>query len=517
MRPSSAVALAAVSLLLLSGAAQAKGAAKPSVLVFPIRSHWLSAPLAEGVTGVLVARLEATGFAASQARVDGATVRLAVSEGWLEAEDVEGERVESARQALAVAAGMEGTVVGELVEGESEVTLRAALAGTVSRAEVSFEVSAQATSDWGRLAEELGEKAARRIEQSWAAVDLDEQEAQEAAAAHYASGLAALSQGMYRKAMVAFEAALMGEPDAPDYLWGAAQARVGSGDLDGAMVRLRRLARVAPGLLDVKLLLGDVALLAGQPAQAEAAFRAADALDPGDPRVIEGLARVARDQRQFERAEQYYRLLVAALPGMEDAPVWLPGALAGRKDDEVRLAALPPEEVRRKVAVLALGEGSVDDGVDLLLSYHSRSEAPAYRDEEYLEMLPALDGEAEDIGRSAYRVSAEQALGQIGDEQADAEMDHLHRRSDRLATLAEKMEVSPRLSPAHRYRVLAYNLLNQANFEGLMYLRTRDSERKRRAELLRTASRKARAQAERLGEALLGRVTTGAEESGGEQ
>jgi len=116
-------------------------------------------------------------------------------------------------------------------------------------------------------------------------------------------------------------------------------------------------------------------------------------------------------------------------------------------------------------------------------------------------------------GETARAYASACALG----EQADAEMDSLHRRSDRLATLAEKMEVSPRLYPAHRYRVLAYNLLNQANFEGLMYLRTRDSERKRRAELLRTASRKARAQAERLGEALLGRVTTGAEESGGEQ
>ncbi|MCJ7822285.1 MAG: hypothetical protein MUQ26_04265, partial [Armatimonadetes bacterium] len=59
-----------------------------------------------------------------------------------------------------------------------------------------------------------------------------------------------------------------------------------------------------------------------------------------------------------------------------------------------------------------------------------------------------------------------------------------------------------RLDPAHRYRVLAYNLLNESNFEVLMFLRTEDPDHQRRAEVLRSAVREARAQANLLGDAL---------------
>ena len=62
------------------------------------------------------------------------------------------------------------------------------------------------------------------------------------------------------------------------------------------------------------------------------------------------------------------------------------------------------------------------------------------------------------------------------------------------------------LDPAHRYRVLAYNLLNQSNFEALMYLRTRDEDRQKRSELLRDAYVKSREEAESLAAGLLGSV-----------
>jgi hypothetical protein len=83
-------------------------------------------------------------------------------------------------------------------------------------------------------------------------------------------------------------------------------------------------------------------------------------------------------------------------------------------------------------------------------------------------------------------------------------MEALHDTSNALATLAERMTVSHLMDPAHRYRVLAFNLLNQSNFEALMFLLTNDAERQRRAELLRTAFRKSLVQAEALGQALLG-------------
>jgi len=92
----------------------------------------------------------------------------------------------------------------------------------------------------------------------------------------------------------------------------------------------------------------------------------------------------------------------------------------------------------------------------------------------------------------------------LSDDEADREMDSIHERSEALATLAKRMEVSPLLDPAHRYRLLAYNLLNQSNFESLMYLRTRDAEHQRRSDLLRSAFRKSLGQARLLAAALLG-------------
>jgi hypothetical protein len=77
-------------------------------------------------------------------------------------------------------------------------------------------------------------------------------------------------------------------------------------------------------------------------------------------------------------------------------------------------------------------------------------------------------------------------------------LDETHNRSERLASLAERMQVSPREDPAHRYRVLAYNLLNESNFEALLYSRTNDASHDRRASLLREASRKAQREAETM-------------------
>ena len=115
-----------------------------------------------------------------------------------------------------------------------------------------------------------------------------------------------------------------------------------------------------------------------------------------------------------------------------------------------------------------------------------------------------LVAEAEAGARDAQRVFAAQALGELSDDEADREMDSIHERSEALATLAKRMEVSPLLDPAHRYRLLAYNLLNQSNFESLMYLRTRDPEHQRRSDLLRSAFRKSLGQARLLAAALLG-------------
>jgi len=384
--------------------------------------------------------------------------------------------------------------------------------GTVSGREAAFTVTApvgesplslQATA--GKLA---GEVAAALTPELWAEIAADEQGRRAAAAARFASGQVAMAEQMYRAAMLDFEAALLGEPDSPDYLWAAAEARLARGDLKGALARLRSLAHSAPENVALRLRLGDVALTAGKPEEAEAAFLAAAALQPTSPPVIEGLARAARARREFDRAEEHYRALMASLPQLQDAPPWLPGLLAHTPDDTIRLAVIAPGEIKRQLGLLYLASGRLAEGVEALFTYHGQDGRPAYEEAEYLAIFPGLDEECEKIARQAQTVFAARALGQLDDEQADREMEELHNRSDQLATLAERMRVCPALDPAHRYRVLAYNLLNQSNFESLLYLRTGDPDRQRRADLLRTASSKARAQACELGQALSGASQT---------
>ncbi len=70
-------------------------------------------------------------------------------------------------------------------------------------------------------------------------------------------------------------------------------------------------------------------------------------------------------------------------------------------------------------------------------------------------------------------------------------MQALKDRSERLADVAEQMQVSPRLEASHRFRVLADNALNESNFEALQFVKTQDLNHRRRAALLRDASRMA--------------------------
>ena len=219
---------------------------------------------------------------------------------------------------------------------------------------------------------------------------------------------------------------------------------------------------------------------------------------------MEGLARAARARGQAGLAESHYRQLLTMLPSLTATPDWLPALLASRSNDTVGLAELPPEEVNRQLGILYLAAGELTEGLRVLLVYHGEPERMPYQTMDYFPIAAGLDAESERIARAVQTVLAARATGERDVEQADADLTELHDRSNRAATLAERMAVAPSLIPGHRYRVLSHNLLNQSNFEALMYLRTQDTDRERRAELLRTACRKARAQAQHLGEEVLG-------------
>ncbi|MCJ7822299.1 MAG: tetratricopeptide repeat protein [Armatimonadetes bacterium] len=509
----SAVLLAAGALLLACGAGHAEAPGGRSVLLFPVRSHWLSEPLAESVTGALLTELSASGFRPIPADAEAPAVRLAISQGWVEEEDLEGERVSSTRHRLAVAVGAGTSLTAEVVEGSGQVVLKATLAGSVSRREASFEVSTPSQGDPKAVARELARQVAAVLAGPvWAEAGADEEGARSAAMVRYAAGREALALGMYRDAVLELDAALIAEPDRPEYLWVAAEARAAGGDSTGAMAQLRRLAELAPEDTDVLLRLGEVALRAGEPERAEAAFLKAEELSPDEPLAIEGVARSARARGDFARSESRYARLLP-LVGVNDEAgriETLPATLAHMPDDTIRFAGIPPDEVGLQFARVYLWMGDSPAALAALFSYDGGGVRRAYTDAEYEDVAPALDEHSEALARGAQRVFAERALEDLDDEEADAQMDRLHDESDRLATLGERIQVSPRLDPAHRYRVLAYNLLNESNFETLMFLRTGDEDHQRRAEVLRSAFREARAQANLLGDALVASEGEGA-------
>ena len=124
-------------LILGSAAAGAQGKAKPSILLFPVHSHWLSEPLAEATTAALSDRLSQAGYRVTEVHRDSAMVQLAMAEGWLSAERLEGERLEAAREPLSVAMGATASLVGDVTEGEAEITLRLTISGVISHDEAS--------------------------------------------------------------------------------------------------------------------------------------------------------------------------------------------------------------------------------------------------------------------------------------------------------------------------------------------------------------------------------------------
>ncbi len=500
---SSAIALAAI-LAFAGAAARAAGTDGPSLLLFPLRSHWLSEPVAEAATAALSNRLTDAGYRVRELHLDSPTLQLAVSEEWVSPGALESGNLEAAREPLAVAIGAGASLVGEVVEREADVGLHLSAAGTVSQQEARLEINVPRTGDRQADAAELADRAVAALSvEFWSSIAADPGGAARSAEARYAAGRAAMAQGMYREALLDFDAALIGVPGNADYLAAAAQARAALGDYSGAVVRMRTLAALRPSDAEVALRLGYAALRAGEPTQAESAFLAAAEELANDPRVVEGLALSARAQGKTERAEEYYQVLVKTLPGLAGAHPGLPGLLA-RAEETVVLTGASPDQQPRQLGRLYLAGGYAAEGVAVLLAYHLAGDQPPYEDQEYMSVCSRIDREAETVARAAQGVFAAQALGQFSDEQAGSQMDDLHNRSEAIASLAERIEVSPLLEPAHRYRVLAYNFLNQSNFESLLYLRTREAERQRRADLLRTAFRKSLAQASSLAAGLMG-------------
>ncbi len=501
--------LALTALLSLPASADPQKAEGRSLLLFPVSSHWLSAPLAQKATAALSESLLRAGFAVTLYDPSSPIFRTAPTD------------TPEMPALFALDARVQASLITALSESNTEVGLKVEVEGTVSRRSASLEFKAPVADDRERVVGDLARQVAAALTpEVWARAEADEEGRKKAAADRYADGEKEMQQpDGFIAASDEFEAAIFGDPSNPAYLVAAAEAQTAQGNYDGALVRLRSAASLAPNDASILLRQGDVALLAGRAEQAEGAFLVAQGLAPQDPRPLEGLARAARARGQFDRSRDLYRQLLplvgvdyrepsleervadsatgtgkvmVQVPGRNEA---VPGLLARASDDTVRLADTPEDELPRELGLLYLAAGEGTQGVSWLLSYHQTADRPAYTEAQYAVAAAGMDAEAEAVAREVQVALSARDLKEISDDEAEDRLDGLHTRSDNLATVGERMKAPEDLDAAHRYRVLAYNLLNQSGFEALFYVRTGDSDRLRRAEFWRKAYREARAQA----------------------
>ena len=455
-----------------------------SVLLFPVGSHWVARPTADRATSALQERIAAAGLTVTL--FDPASP---VFQGFLPADTP----LTAIRDVYAVLAGADASLVATVTETEAELSLAVEVEGAVSRRKVNLQFAAPVGQDKDLAVADLAKQVVAALTpETWAQAGADQEGRKRGAAERYVEGRQATEEGNWEQASVHFEAAIVGDPDVSEYFVAAAEAMLNTwSDGDRALVRIRRAASLAPSDTSLRLLEGDIALLANRPEEAEGAFRAAQAADPNDPKALEGLARAARARNQFERSVSYYQELIARLPELAGQPASLPRLLAGAGDDTVRLTAATPDELPRELGLLYLGGGLGAEGARQLLVYHQHADRPPYRGDQYLTASSGMDAEAEAVARAARAALTERDLGEVSEERAEEKLQALHDRSDNLATVGERMVPPGEWEAAHRYRVLAYNLLNQSNFEALLYAQTGDADRLRRCEFWRKAYREA--------------------------
>src|SRR5262249_18241435 len=135
------------------------------------------------------------------------------------------------------------------------------------------------------------------------------------AAAQLRLGDAYMRGGKTDQAIQAYRAALASAPDNPDALLGLGTALVKSGDPDGAVVALAKVAPIV-NTMSAYNRLGVAQTLAGSFAQAQESFDAASALAPDDLDIRTNLALAAALDGQEIKAIEATRAVVAS-PGAE--------------------------------------------------------------------------------------------------------------------------------------------------------------------------------------------------------
>jgi tetratricopeptide (TPR) repeat protein len=473
--------------LLSTGVAQA--APGRSLLVIPASSHWVQTPVAEAVSDALPDRLQQAGYEAVVVRPNSPVVELALREGWLPASTAPRRSLEENRYLLALLAKTEAVLTAQVSGTEAESALEVELAGTIAQRPVTLRVSAAAQSDPIKVGRELAEKAAAAVTaEVWGQLGTDEQGRKQGAAERYAAGQATSD---LRAAAVQFELAIAGDDTKAEYFLAGAEARMRLGQSEAALTRVKRAVELAPNDYDLRARAAQVALNGERPEQALPWFLEAAEARPEDPILLEGVAAAARERGDRALATEYYRRAIARYPQLANEPSALPAIMAALPDNGLPLSGVIPENLMLQAARIYFRSGEHTQGARALMAWLQGGARPPVADDEYLLWAQGLDEEMERVAREVEEALQAVQGNPTDDPEAEALVDELHNRSERLADLGELISVSDFMNAAHRFRVLAYHTLNESNFEALTYLRTNDQAHRRRSALLRDAARKA--------------------------
>ncbi len=485
-----------VSLFALTALASGAARAEPgrSILVVPAEAHWVLAPVASAVTAALPEAFTRAGYQTTLAEPDSPAVASAVQDGWgaLAREGEDADQVSVDQYTLARYARADAVLTCELTTEGAETALEASLAGTVVGQAATLRVTAPTVENPRELGRALAQRLAAAITpEVWGKLGTDPAATKAGATARGAAGLAAEKAGRWRAAAAQYELALVGDPDNVDSLLGAARTLDACGAYEVAFLRARRATELRPEDAEAKYQFAEVALDAGHFDEVQAAYTDLLKDRPVDLRALEVVARARRGQGDVAGAEEYYGRLLAALPALREEPHTLAAILADQKGDTFQFVGLPADQVDLALVELYLEAGEFEQAVRVLYRYHRGGNRPAYTDDDYVVVAAGLDEEATRVMREA-EAALREARGSQGEIEATEEvLDRLHDRSEQLADVGEWVKTSDLLDAAHRFRVLAYNALNESDYEALLYVRTNDDDHRRRSALLRDSARTA--------------------------
>jgi len=313
-------------------------------------------------------------------------------------------------------------------------------------------------------------------------------------------------QGRYYEAIHEYDRALALDPRLVDCYVEQGRCYIQVGEARPASLQLHHALALDPHNVPAQVLLADLDLAAGKPERALERYRQAAAGPDYLPALVGEARALAALGKDDEALPRYERL--AADNGTD--PVLL-GALAqiyqrlGRDGEAVaryqELLRLEPgnQSAREQLIALYVRQNRLAEAVgEYRLAFQAARTPVTYRAQDYARLAATFDREADQVRTQVLQLWHSYHTGNLARPQVVADMDRYYQRSESLARALQFVLPPETAKAGHNYRVFAYSLLNQSDFELQAFLQTRDSHRYDRGIMLRDAAGTALAHAQAL-------------------